>query len=160
MNYFIDECGHSGDLARNSATPDFGDQPVFTLAAVGIADEGALQKQIEALKAKHNVRLSELNSPNWLIDLASRSMWSVWSALARSHGLSKSWTKSSRLQYTLQAFNCCLRSAVLSRISDRTSLRMSSQITSSNGLPTKCSRPSSMRVIHHPILLCATSLAC
>ncbi len=67
MNYFIDECGHSGDLARNSAAPDFGDQPIFTLAAIGIADELALQKEIEKLKARHNVRLAELKSSK-LID--------------------------------------------------------------------------------------------
>jgi hypothetical protein len=62
MNYFIDECGHSGDLARNNASPDFGDQPVFTLAAIGVTDEVALQNEIEGLKAKHNVRLVELKS--------------------------------------------------------------------------------------------------
>jgi hypothetical protein len=38
MDYFIDECGQTGDLAKSSAISGFGDQPIFTLAAIGTAD--------------------------------------------------------------------------------------------------------------------------
>ena len=62
MDYFIDECGHTGDLVKRSETLGFGDQPVFTLAAIGIADERSLQTEFEKLKAKHNVRMAEVKS--------------------------------------------------------------------------------------------------
>lgn len=62
MDYFIDECGQTGDLVRGNRSFDFGDQPVFTLAAIGIADESSLQTEIEKLKAKHRIRLHELKS--------------------------------------------------------------------------------------------------
>jgi hypothetical protein len=76
MDYFIDECGQTGDLARSSVIPSFGDQPVFTLAAIGIADEESLSQDIERLKAKHNIRLAELKSsalrerPEFTFDVA------------------------------------------------------------------------------------------
>jgi hypothetical protein len=76
MNYFIDESGHSGDLARNDVGPDFGSQPIFTLAAIGVPDEVALQEKIEGLREKHNVRLIELKSsklvdrPAFTLDVA------------------------------------------------------------------------------------------
>jgi hypothetical protein len=62
MDYFIDECGHTGDLVKRSETHGFGDQPVFSLAAIGIADERSLQTEFEKLKAKHNVRMVEVKS--------------------------------------------------------------------------------------------------
>lgn len=58
----MDECGQTGDLVRSSASLDFGDQPVFTLAAIGVADVPSLQTQMEKLKAKHRIRLPELKS--------------------------------------------------------------------------------------------------
>ena len=62
VDYFIDECGHTGDLAKSSAMTGFDDQPIFSLAAVGVPDDASLIKEIDRLKAKHRVKLSELKS--------------------------------------------------------------------------------------------------
>lgn len=62
MDYFIDECGQTGDLAKDNAIFGFGDQPVFSLAAIGVADELPLQKEIDRLKSMHGIRASELKS--------------------------------------------------------------------------------------------------
>jgi hypothetical protein len=62
MDYFIDECGQTGDLAKGDAISGFGDQPVFSLAAIGVADELSLQKEVDRLKTKHGIRVSELKS--------------------------------------------------------------------------------------------------
>jgi Protein of unknown function (DUF3800) len=75
MDYFIDECGHTGDLAKGSTIPDFGSQPIFTLAAIGIADSSSLELEIDRLKTKHGIKLSELKSsgmrdrPSFTLDL-------------------------------------------------------------------------------------------
>lgn len=38
ISYYIDESGNTGDLARYDGLLGFGDQPYFSLAAVGIPD--------------------------------------------------------------------------------------------------------------------------
>ena len=60
MNLYLDESGNTGDLARTSSALDFGGQPVFSLAAIGISDEEHLSKSLLALRKKHNVQAAEL----------------------------------------------------------------------------------------------------
>ena len=44
VNYFVDESGQTGDIARLNALSGFSDQPIFCLAAIGVARrKGALQ---------------------------------------------------------------------------------------------------------------------
>lgn len=62
MDYFIDESGQTGDVARLSALSGFSDQPVFSLAAVGVADELSLEKEINRFREKHRIRFDELKS--------------------------------------------------------------------------------------------------
>jgi hypothetical protein len=62
MNYFIDESGQTGDVARLNALSGFSDQPVFCLAAIGIADEPYLEQEINRLREKYDIRLNELKS--------------------------------------------------------------------------------------------------
>jgi hypothetical protein len=77
MDYFIDECGQTGDLAKNNAISGFDDQPIFTLAAVGVADATSLQTEVDRLKTKHGVKLPELKSsamrdrPGFTLDVVS-----------------------------------------------------------------------------------------
>lgn len=58
-NYFIDESGHSGDLAKVGARADFGGQPFFTLACGGVDDEPGLDQELSRLKALHRVQGAE-----------------------------------------------------------------------------------------------------
>lgn len=60
MNFYIDESGNTGDLARTGPTLDFGGQAVFSLAALGLEDEGSLTEELAALRNKHNVQATEL----------------------------------------------------------------------------------------------------
>lgn len=60
MDYFIDECGQTGDIARLTALSGFDDQPIFCLAAIGVADEPSLEGEINRLKERHGIRLGEL----------------------------------------------------------------------------------------------------
>lgn len=62
MYYFIDESGHTGDVARLNTLSDFSDQPIFCLAAVGVANESSLEQKINRLREKHGVRVDELKS--------------------------------------------------------------------------------------------------
>ena len=45
--YFVDESGNSGDLARTAHDLSFGGQPIFSLAAISVADEEAFASRIE-----------------------------------------------------------------------------------------------------------------
>jgi hypothetical protein len=62
VDYFIDECGQTGDIARLNTLSGLSDQPIFCLAAIGIEDEPSLGQEINRLKEKHGVRLGELKS--------------------------------------------------------------------------------------------------
>jgi len=62
VDYFIDESGQTGDVARLNTLSDFNDQPIFCLAAVGVANEFSLEQEIDRLREKHGVRLDELKS--------------------------------------------------------------------------------------------------
>lgn len=59
--YFLDESGHGGDLA-SSSTLDFGGQPVFALACVGVQDEGALVAELDRLRESYSCGAGELKS--------------------------------------------------------------------------------------------------
>ncbi|CUJ37616.1 DUF3800 domain-containing protein [Achromobacter sp. 2789STDY5608621] len=60
MDFYIDESGNTGDLARTGPTLDFGGQAVFSLAAVGLEDEESLTEELAALRRRHNVQATEL----------------------------------------------------------------------------------------------------
>ncbi len=60
MDFYIDESGNTGDLARTSAALDFGGQAVFSLAAVGISNESSLVAELAALRQKHKIQANEL----------------------------------------------------------------------------------------------------
>lgn len=60
MDFYIDESGNTGDLARTDPTLDFGGQAVFSLAAIGLEDECSLTEELAALRKKHNVQATEL----------------------------------------------------------------------------------------------------
>lgn len=60
MDFYIDESGNTGDLARTNADLDFGGQAVFSLAAVGTTDEDSLTEELTALRKKHNIQAAEL----------------------------------------------------------------------------------------------------
>jgi hypothetical protein len=62
MDYFIDECGQTGDIARPSALTGFNDQPIFCLAAIGVPDELSLEEKLNSLKERHGIRSNELKS--------------------------------------------------------------------------------------------------
>lgn len=74
-HYYIDESGHTGDLAGTDAALTFGRQPIFALAAIGIDDEAALGEELERLKAEYRVRAPELKAsyveskPEFVLDL-------------------------------------------------------------------------------------------
>jgi hypothetical protein len=42
MDFYIDECGNTGDLPRTDSILDFGGQAVFSLAAIALEDENFL----------------------------------------------------------------------------------------------------------------------
>ena len=75
-DYFLDESGNSGDHARSGLRFDFGQQEVFTLACLGVADTEALGDELTRLKSVHRVQAAELKSssvrdkPNLVADLA------------------------------------------------------------------------------------------
>lgn len=60
QTFYLDESGNTGDLSRTGYDLDFGGQPVFSLAAVGLLSEAELTIHLEALRAKHKVQSSEL----------------------------------------------------------------------------------------------------
>ncbi len=75
ISYYIDESGNTGDLARYDGLLGFGDQPYFSLAAVGIPDIALVEEVLPALRRKHRVRIQELKSsalsdkPGFILDV-------------------------------------------------------------------------------------------
>lgn len=59
-NYFLDESGNTGDLAKADAELVFDNQRYFVLACVGIDDEAVLATQLVALRKQHRVQAPEL----------------------------------------------------------------------------------------------------
>jgi len=74
-HYFFDESGNAGDLARTTPGLTFADQPIFSLAAVGLDDAPTMRHAVGELKAKHKVALPELKAsrlhdrPAFVLDL-------------------------------------------------------------------------------------------
>lgn len=63
LKYYIDESGHSGDLASNTGDNfDFAGQPYFALAGVGVLDLPKLEEAIADLRVKHRIPAGELKS--------------------------------------------------------------------------------------------------
>jgi hypothetical protein len=63
LKYYIDESGHSGDLASNTGDNfDFAGQPYFALAGVGVVDLPKLEAAIAALRIRHRIPTGELKS--------------------------------------------------------------------------------------------------
>ena len=62
LDYFIDESGQTGDIARLNTLSGFNEQPIFCLAAVGIVDEPSLRREIDRLRQRHGIRLEEIKS--------------------------------------------------------------------------------------------------
>lgn len=76
--YFVDESGHSGDLAGTGDVLDFRDQPFFVLAAIGMPEGeelAGLTTEVEALRAAHRLQPGELKSkllqskPKFVVEL-------------------------------------------------------------------------------------------
>lgn len=60
MDFYLDESGNTGDLSRTNAQLEFGGQPIFSLAAIGLSDENRLTQQLASLRTKYNVQSDEL----------------------------------------------------------------------------------------------------
>lgn len=76
MQFFLDESGNTGDLQLTKPSLDFGGQPVFSLACIGISDELNAGDFIKNLKIKYNIRSNEIKAtklikskPNAVMDL-------------------------------------------------------------------------------------------
>ena len=62
-NYFMDESGHSGDLAKAERGLDFLEQPYFfVLGAVGIPDDLDIAAELARLRSEHHIPPGELKS--------------------------------------------------------------------------------------------------
>jgi hypothetical protein len=60
--YFLDESGNSGDLARPGEEFDFAQQQIFSLACLGVKDMAALGAEIDRLKSEYRIQAPELKS--------------------------------------------------------------------------------------------------
>lgn len=61
-HYYLDESGNSGDLINKKLDLSFGNQPIFTLACVGLLDAEETKRHINEIKIKHYVSDVELKS--------------------------------------------------------------------------------------------------
>ena len=59
--YFLDESGHSGDLASTKEL-DFSGQPVFALACIGVGNETELVAELDRLRTHYRCGTGELKS--------------------------------------------------------------------------------------------------
>lgn len=62
MTFYLDESGHSGGVANSGERFDFKGQPFFSLAAIGLSDEGAVATRISELREQHRIPSGELKS--------------------------------------------------------------------------------------------------
>lgn len=60
--YYLDESGSTGDLIKGSRALDFRQEPVFSLACVGVDDMADLEDEIKRLKSRYKVQSVELKS--------------------------------------------------------------------------------------------------
>lgn len=76
-SFYLDESGNSGDLVKAGTAFDFGQQPVFVLAGVGIADGEGVAVELERLRARYRIGGREFKSsalkdkPGLVADLAA-----------------------------------------------------------------------------------------
>ncbi len=74
-DFYVDESGNSGDLVNTGEAFDFGQQPVFALAGLGLDDGEAFAVELERLRARHRINSRELksaalkNKPGFVQDL-------------------------------------------------------------------------------------------
>jgi hypothetical protein len=74
-DFYVDESGNSGDLVNAGAALDFGQQPVFVLAGIGVDDGEALATELGRLRTRHRIQSRELkfskfkNKPSFIADL-------------------------------------------------------------------------------------------
>jgi hypothetical protein len=59
--YYLDESGNTGDLA-NAATLNFGDQPYFALACIGLSDHTRFEAEFQHLRSNYGIRSREIKS--------------------------------------------------------------------------------------------------
>ncbi|WP_336369271.1 DUF3800 domain-containing protein [Rahnella perminowiae] len=66
MNYYLDECGHTGDLISDKYDFNYYNQRLFALTAIGLTKYNhiLLSTFIGALKKKHKIQGDELKSKN------------------------------------------------------------------------------------------------
>ncbi|MFQ6257684.1 DUF3800 domain-containing protein [Yersinia enterocolitica] len=66
MNYYLDECGHTGDLISDKYDFNYSNQRLFALTAIGLTKHNhkLLSTFIEELKKKHKIQGVELKSKN------------------------------------------------------------------------------------------------
>ena len=60
MDYYLDESGNAGDISLTKSDLSFGDQPIFSLACIGISELNSLDTYISILKKKHKIQMNEL----------------------------------------------------------------------------------------------------
>lgn len=61
-HYYLDESGNSGDLINKKLDLNFGNQPIFTLACVGLLDVEKTKSDIDDIRIKHSISDLELKS--------------------------------------------------------------------------------------------------
>ena len=61
-HYYLDESGNSGDLINKKLDLNFGNQPIFTLACVGLLDVEKTKSDIIDIRIKHSISDVELKS--------------------------------------------------------------------------------------------------
>ena len=76
MDFYIDESGNTGDLSLSGPDMDFGGQPVFSLACIGLSDEINTSTVLNNLKKKHKVQASDVKlskllkkKPNFILEV-------------------------------------------------------------------------------------------
>lgn len=75
QDYYLDESGNTGDLALAGPDFTFSDQPLFTLACVGVGDPSALAAEMQRLRQVHKIQAAELkfssvrNRPGFVAEL-------------------------------------------------------------------------------------------
>ncbi|MEW7986727.1 MAG: DUF3800 domain-containing protein [Candidatus Thiodiazotropha sp.] len=78
MEFYLDESGNTGGISKLSFENSYGGQEIFTLAAIGIADENEFSRSILPLLGHYKINATELKSsrvykpkPKFIADLFS-----------------------------------------------------------------------------------------
>jgi hypothetical protein len=62
LTFYLDESGNSGDMVKAGTAFDFGQQPVFVLAGVGLADGDVFAVELERLRMRYRINGREFKS--------------------------------------------------------------------------------------------------